>query len=207
MHIPDGFLVPKIWAGCGVISTALVGVAIKQTRDKLADKQVPLMSVMAAFIFAAQMINFPVFGGTSGHLVGGVLAAVLFGPFSAGIIMTTILIIQCLIFNDGGLTALGANVLNMGFIAPFVGYAVYKALRGTGVVVASFVAGWISVLAAAAACALELTFSGTSPIVVVLPAMLFWHLFIGVGEGIITAAVVGYLQRTHSSLLTQIARI
>ncbi|MEW6182707.1 MAG: energy-coupling factor ABC transporter permease [Bacillota bacterium] len=207
MHIPDGFLNPKIWAACGVISTALVGAAIRQTREALAEKQVPVMGVMAAFIFAAQMINFPVFGGTSGHLIGGVLAAVLFGPFSAGIIMTAILIIQCLIFNDGGLTALGANVLNMGFIAPFTGYAVYKALRGLGAAAASFVAGWISVLAAAAACALELALSGTSPIMVVLPAMLFWHLFIGVGEGIITAAVLGYLQRTRSGLLTRTAGI
>ncbi len=207
MHIPDGFLDPKTWIGCGVITTGLLGLALRQTREKLAEKQVPLMGVMAAFLFAAQMINFPIIGGTSGHLVGGVLAAVLFGPFSASIIMATILLIQCFIFNDGGVTALGANIFNMGIIAPFIGYAVYSALRGMGPVAASFIAAWVSILAAAAACALELAFSGTSPLGVALPAMLFWHLFIGAGEGLITAAVVGYLQRAHAGLLTEIARI
>lgn len=207
MHIPDGFLDPKTWIGCGVVTTGFLGLAVKQTREKLAEKQVPFMGVMAAFIFAAQMINFPIIGGTSGHLIGGVLAAVLFGPFSASIIMATILIIQCFIFNDGGVTALGANILNMGIIAPFIGYAVYNALQGLGGVIASFIAAWVSVLAAAAACALELAVAGTSPFAVAMPAMLFWHVFIGAGEGFITAAVVGYLQRAHSRILTEIARI
>jgi cobalt/nickel transport system permease protein len=207
VHIPDGFLDPKTWIGCSAVTAGMLGVAVKQTREKLAEKQVPLMGVMAAFIFAAQMINFPIIGGTSGHLVGGVLAAVLFGPFSASVIMTVILLIQCFLFNDGGVTALGANILNMGIIAPFLGYAVYNALRGVGSVIASFFAAWVSVVAAAAACALELAFSGTSPLAVALPAMLFWHLFIGVGEGVITAAVVGYLERVKSDLLTEIVKV
>jgi cobalt/nickel transport system permease protein len=207
VHIPDGFLDPKTWIGCSAVTAGMLGVAVKQTREKLAEKQVPLMGVMAAFIFAAQMINFPIIGGTSGHLVGGVLAAVLFGPFSASVIMTVILLIQCFLFNDGGVTALGANILNMGIIAPFLGYAVYNALRGVGSVIASFFAAWVAVVAAAAACALELAFSGTSPLAVALPAMLFWHLFIGVGEGVITAAVVGYLERVKSDLLTEIVKV
>lgn len=207
MHIPDGFLDPKTWIGCSAITVAMLSAAVRRTREKLAEKQVPLVGVMAAFIFAAQMINFPIIGGTSGHLVGGVLAAVLFGPFSASIIMTVILLIQCFLFNDGGVTALGANILNMGIIAPFLGYAVYNALRGMGNIIASFFAAWFSVMAAAAACALELAVSGTSPLGVALPAMLFWHLFIGVGEGIITAAVVGYLERAKSDLLTEIVKV
>ncbi|MEW6573714.1 MAG: energy-coupling factor ABC transporter permease [Bacillota bacterium] len=207
MHIPDGFLDPKTWIGCSVVTTGLLSIAVKRSRDKLAEKQVPLIGVMAAFIFAAQMINFPVIGGTSGHLIGGVLAAVLFGPFTASIIMTVILLIQCFLFNDGGVTALGANILNMGIIAPFLGYAVYNSLRGFGSVAASFIAAWFSVLAASAACAVELTVSGTSPLPVVLPAMLFWHFFIGIGEGVITAAVVGYLARVKSHLLTEIVKV
>lgn len=207
MHIPDGFLDPKTWIGCGIFTTGLLTVAVKRSKEKLAEKQVPLIGVMAAFIFAAQMINFPVIGGTSGHLIGGVLAAVLFGPFTASIIMTVILLIQCFLFNDGGVTALGANILNMGIIAPFLGYAVYNSLRGLGNVAASFIAAWFSVLAASAACAVELALSGTSPLAVVLPAMLFWHFFIGIGEGIITAAVVGYLARVKSNLLTEIVKV
>lgn len=207
MHIPDGFLDPKTWIGCSMVTTGLLAVAVKRSKEKLAEKQVPLIGVMAAFIFAAQMINFPVIGGTSGHLIGGVLVAVLFGPFSASIIMTVILLIQCFLFNDGGVTALGANILNMGIIAPFLGYAVYNLLRCLGSVAASFIAAWVSVLAASAACAVELAFSGTSPLGVVLPAMLFWHFFIGIGEGVITAAVVGYLARIKSNLLTEIVKV
>uniref|UniRef100_A0A7C2EI96 Cobalamin biosynthesis protein CbiM n=1 Tax=Ammonifex degensii TaxID=42838 RepID=A0A7C2EI96_9THEO len=207
MHIPDGFLDPKTWIGCSVITAGVLGMAVKQTKEKLAEKQVPLIGVMAAFIFAAQMVNFPIIGGTSGHLVGGVLAAVLFGPFSASVIMTVILLIQCFLFNDGGVTALGANILNMGIITPFLGYVVYSALRNVGNVVASFVAAWVSVVAAAAACAAELAASGTSPLGVALPAMLFWHLFIGVGEGVITAAVIGYLVRAKSDLLAEIVKV
>lgn len=207
MHIPDGFLDPKTWIGCGAVTTGLLAVAVKRSKERLADKQVPLIGVMAAFIFAAQMINFPVIGGTSGHLIGGVLAAVLFGPFTASLIMTVILLIQCFLFNDGGVTALGANILNMGIIAPFLGYTVYNLLLGLGSVAASFIAAWLSVLAASAACAVELAFSGTSPLAVVLPAMLFWHFFIGIGEGVITAAVIGYLARVKSNLLTEIVKV
>lgn len=207
MHIPDGFLDPKTWIGCTLITAGTLGLAIKKAKEKLAEKQVPFLGVMAAFIFAAQMINFPIIGGTSGHLVGGVLAAILFGPFSATIIMTVILLIQCFLFNDGGVTALGANILNMGIIGPFLGYAVYRALQNLGHVIASFVAAWVSVVGAAAACAFELALSKTSPLAVVLPAMLFWHVFIGIGEGVITAAVIAYLVRTKSALLSEIVKV
>lgn len=107
MHIPDGFLDPKIWVGASALSAGALAAAVSNTRKVLEDRQVPALGVMAAFIFAAQMINFPVAGGTSGHLLGGALAAVLLGPWSAGLILTTVLVIQMLFFYDGGLTALG----------------------------------------------------------------------------------------------------
>ncbi|MBC7105042.1 MAG: energy-coupling factor ABC transporter permease [Firmicutes bacterium] len=195
MHIPDGFLDVKTWVATGALSAGTLAYALRRTRRTLQDRQVPAMGVMAAFIFAAQMVNFPIVGGTSGHLIGAVLAAVTLGPWSACVIMTVILILQALLFQDGGLTALGANILNMGVVAVFAGYGVYRLLRRYRTV-GVFVASWVSVMLAAAACAAELAVAGTIPLAVVLPAMLFWHAFIGVGEGLITAAVVEILART-----------
>ncbi|HBT20922.1 MAG TPA: cobalamin biosynthesis protein CbiM [Peptococcaceae bacterium] len=200
MHIPDGFLDVKTWTATGAVSAAALGYGLKKTREVLTDKQVPLLGAVSAFIFAAQMVNFPIAGGTSGHLIGGVLAAVLFGPWAAVIIMSVILVLQCLIFLDGGLTALGANVLNMAVIAPLSGYYAYsllkKVLKGRrGETIAVFTASWLSVVLAAAAASLELAVSGTAPLGITLTAMLVWHAIIGVGEGLITAAVVGYLER------------
>ena len=199
MHIPDGFLDAKTWTTTGLLSGGTLAYALRRTRQTLQDRQVPVMGVMAAFIFAAQMVNFPIVGGTSGHLIGAVLAAAVLGPWSASIVMAVILILQSLLFQDGGLTALGANILNMGVIAVFAGYGVYRLLeryRAVGV----FVASWVSVMLAAAACAVELAVAGTIPLAVVLPAMLFWHAFIGVGEGLITAAVLEILTRAGVAL-------
>ncbi|NPV54251.1 MAG: energy-coupling factor ABC transporter permease [Firmicutes bacterium] len=171
------------------------------------ESSAPLMGVMGAFIFAAQMLNFPVAGGTSGHLIGGVLAATLLGPYRATLVMTAILIVQCLLFQDGGLTALGANVLNMGVIATMIGYAVFVAVRKAfgggvrGVSRGAFVASWFSVVLAAAAASLELALSGTAPLGVVLPAMVGWHMLIGIGEGLITAGVVAYLAHVRPDLI------
>ncbi len=205
MHIPDGFLDAKTWVTTGVLSAGTLAYALRRTRQTLQDRQVPAMGVMAAFIFAAQMVNFPIVGGTSGHLIGAVLAAVTLGPWSASIVMAVILILQSLLFQDGGLTALGANILNMGVIAVFAGYGVYRLLdryRAFGL----FAASWVSVMLAAAACAVELAVAGTIPLAVVLPAMLFWHAFIGVGEGLITAAVVEILSRSGVALSRDTAK-
>src|SRR2546428_6491106 len=116
MHIPDGFLSAPVWAGMDAVSASVVGVAVRRVQRTLDGAQVPLMGMAAAFVFAAQMINFPVAGGTSGHLLGGLLAALLLGPAPAVVVMTTVFVAQCLLFQDGGLTALGANVFNMGII-------------------------------------------------------------------------------------------
>ncbi len=194
MHIPDGLLDGKTLATTAAASAAGLSWALRRVRTGLQDKQVPLLGVIAAFIFAAQMINFPVWGGTSGHLIGGVLAAVALGPASAVIVMTTVLVVQALLFGDGGVLALGANVLNMGILAPLVGYWAYRLLGRSRV--ALFLAAWASILVSALAASLQLAWSGLIGLGVVLPPMLVWHALIGVGEGVITLAVVRYLEQT-----------
>jgi cobalt/nickel transport system permease protein len=190
-----------------VISAGGVANAVRVAGKKLGEKQVPLMGVLAAFIFAAQMLNFPVAGGTSGHLIGAALCALLLGPWSAVIVMTLVLAAQALIFQDGGLLALGANILNMGIIGGLGSYMVFKLLsgisRGNRLLnfSAIFMAAWLSVVLAAAACALELALSGISPLRVVLPVMMAVHALIGVGEGLVTLAVFGLIKVSRPDLL------
>ncbi len=207
MHIPDGFLSLPValvgWLGAVI----LIVLALRQTRESFGERQVPMMGILAAFIFAAQMINFPVAGGTSGHLLGGALAAILMGPWAAVLIMTSVIGIQALLFQDGGLLALGFNIINMGILTGFVAYAVYRWIQrlpgksrlATGV--AAFVAGWVSVELAAIATALELALSGTSPIHVALPAMAGVHALIGIGEGLITTAAVLFVKASRPDLV------
>ncbi|MHB1043618.1 MAG: energy-coupling factor ABC transporter permease [Eubacteriales bacterium] len=204
MHIPDGFLDAKTWIGTAAVSAGAISYSVKKTREAMSERMVPVMGVLAAFIFAAQMVNFPIAGGTSGHLLGAALASILLGPWCSALIISTVLIIQCLFFNDGGLTALGGNILNMAFIGSLSAYAVYRlvslAARGKkGEQAAAFLASWTSVVAAAVAATLELAFSGTIPFGVALKAMLGWHVLIGVGEGIITVVVVSFVRRVGLS--------
>lgn len=206
MHLPDGFLDPKTWATMDVISAGAVGYAVKKATERLSERQVPLMGVMAAFIFAAQMLNFPVIGGTSGHLLGGVLAAVLLGPWPAVLVMSAVFIVQALFFQDGGLLALGANIFNMGILGALLGYYVYFGIRklfggNKGILIGTFIASWLAVVLAASATALELAVSGTSPLRVVLPAMAGVHIVIGLGEAIITTAVVTFVLQVRRDLV------
>lgn len=206
MHIPDGFLDIKTATAAAVISAGAVSYAIKQTREALDDRQVPMMGVAASFIFAAQMVNFPVAGGTSGHLIGGTLAAVTFGPWAAMLIMSAVLIIQSFVFQDGGISALGGNILLMAVVAPLVGYFVYNLLSGSGenrkrVVGSTFIAGWISTVTASLVCALLLALSNTVAIGLAVPAMVGWHTLIGIGEGLITALVISYLTKVKPGLV------
>ncbi len=208
MHIPDGFLDAKSIALSVAVSVPIIGMAVAKTRKVFDDRQIPKMSVMAAFIFAAQMVNFPIIGGTSGHLIGATLAAILLGPWSAVLIMTTVLIIQCLVFLDGGLTTLGANVLLMGIVAPFTGWWVYNLLAGQSANKlrrwgSIFAASWCSTLAAAAVCTLLIVMSGYIPLKVILPAMVGWHALIAVGEGLITSVVIVYIYQVKSELVFQ----
>ncbi len=212
MHIPDGFLNVTTAATTYVISAGGVGNAVRVANKKLGEKQVPLMGVLAAFIFAAQMLNFPIAGGTSGHVIGAALAAIMLGPWAAVLIMSCVLIAQSLIFQDGGLLALGANIFNMGIIASFVGYYVYRLVTlllgddRRGRLVGGAFGAWSSVFLASIACAIELALSGASPIGVVLPAMAGVHALIGIGEGLITAAVLSLVLVTRADLM-QLQRI
>jgi cobalt/nickel transport system permease protein len=206
MHIPDGFLNVATVATTYAVSAGSVGYAVKEANKKLKEKHVPLMGVMAAFIFAAQMLNFPIAGGTSGHLIGAALAAILLGPWASVLIMSCVLIAQCLIFQDGGLLALGANIFNMGIVAAFSGYFIYRlstSILGDskkGRLISGFVSAWASVLLASLACAIELAVSGASPWTVALPAMTGIHALIGIGEGIITGVALSLVLATRADL-------
>lgn len=206
MHIPDGFLAPNAWVPAWGIAIGWISYCLKRTRAILNDKTIPLMGVMSAFIFAAQMVNFPIAGGTSGHLLGGVLAGVLLGPYAGSLVIAVVLSTQCLIFQDGGITALGANIVNMSLIGTGGGYLIYKMINsilpGTaGKKIGILTASWFSVLLAATACSLELAFSGTIPLKVVLAAMVGVHAIIGIGEAIITFLVLSYVMKVRADLL------
>lgn len=206
MHIPDGFLDTKTWVILSAVSVCVIGISVMRANKKLSEKHIPLMGIMSAFIFAAQMLNFPVAGGTSGHFMGSVLASILLGPFASILIMSTVLIVQCLVFADGGITALGANIFNMAVIGSSIGYIIYfifhKIIRGkTGRLIAVFIAGWCSIVFAASACALELWLSGTIALNIALPAMAGVHSLIGIGEGLITVAVINFILTTRPDLL------
>jgi len=196
-------------AGLGwLFATAAIGYALRQTRGQLGEKQIPLMGVLAAFIFAAQAINFPVAGGTSGHLLGGTLAAIVMGPWAAVLIMTSVIGVQALVFQDGGLLALGSNIVNMGILTAFAGHLVYSLVRkvmGAGrrsLLAAGAVGAWLSVLLGAAAAAIELALSGTSPLKIALPAMVGTHVLIGLGEALITVGALGFLYAARRDLLS-----
>ncbi len=209
MHIPDGFLAVNTWVPAWLISVGGIGYCLKKTALVLKDRMVPLMGVMAAFIFAAQMLNFPVMGGTSGHLLGGVLAAVLLGPYAGAIVIAVVLTAQCLIFQDGGLTALGANIFNMSFLGAMGGYLIYNIIRkiignNKGIIIGAGIAAWASVVVASSACAVELAISGTSPLKVALPAMVGVHVLIGIGETIITCLVIGFVLKVRPDLIYRV---
>lgn len=201
MHIPDGFLDAKTIVTTAVISGTVLTLALAKAKKKIGDKHIPLYGILSAFIFAAQMLNFPVAGGTSGHFVGGALAGALLGPLGGTIVMSVVLVVQCLIFQDGGLTALGANILNMGMIAPFIGYYLYSAFGSKRRLSKIFIAGTLSTIFAAIACSIELGISGTVPLNIALPAMTIVHILIGIGEGLITLFVFSFLLKVRPDLL------
>jgi cobalt/nickel transport system permease protein len=212
LHIPDGFLSVPVSLIGWALTIAIIFLALRQTRDQLGERQIPLMGVLAAFIFAAQMINFPVAGGTSGHLLGGVLASILLGPWAAVLVMTSVVAVQALLFQDGGLLVLGFNIFNMGILNAFVGYAIYSATRRllgssrVSLIVGAAVGAWLGVQLAALATALQLAISGTSPLNIALPAMLGVHALIGVGEALITVGALLFIRQTRPDLLGEPTR-
>jgi cobalt/nickel transport system permease protein len=209
VHAPDGFLTAGTAVATGALSIGTVGAALRASRDRLADAQIPLAGVAAAFIFAAQLFNFPVAGGTSGHLLGGALAAVLLGPALGAVVVTVVVVVQALVFADGGLTALGYNVLNMAVVTTFGGWAVFRLARRllpatrTAVTIATFVAAFASVLLSSAAFSLEWLFGASVPIPfdTVFTAMVGVHALIGVGEGVISALVVRSVLASRQDLV------
>ena len=206
MHIPDGFLDARTAATSAALAAAGVGLATRQLRHRLPRQRVPLLGLTAAFVFAAQMLNFPVAGGTSGHLVGGVMAAVLVGPGAAVIVMTAVLVVQCFLFADGGVTALGANIFNMALVNVLAGYAIYRIARRLaegrrGMVLGAAFAGWCATVLSAVVCAGQVAWSGKVAWRLVFPAMAGVHMLIGIGEGAITALVLLAIVRARPELL------
>jgi cobalt/nickel transport system permease protein len=206
MHIPDGFLDGRTMAATAVLSAGGLSLAVRQLRRQLPRRRVPLMGLAAAFVFAAQMLNFPIAGGTSGHLLGSVLIAVLLGPAAAVLVLAAVLIVQCLVFADGGLLALGANIFNMGIVGGVGGYAIYRCVQRLaggqrGVIMGAAFAAWCSAAIAAVLVAGELAISGTAQWAIVFPAMVNVHLLIGLGEAAITVLVIVAIQRTRPDLI------
>ena len=208
MHLPDGFLDARTSVLCTGAAATGVGIALREVRQSVSPRQMPLLGLGAAFVFAAQMLNFPVAGGTSGHLVGGVLMAVLLGPSAAVLVMTCVLMVQCLMFADGGLTALGANVFNMGILNVCAGYCIFRlarrCMRGDqdrATVFAAAFAAWCGTVLAAIGCAGELALSRTVAWSVAFPAMADVHMLIGIGEGLATGLVVMSVLRSRPQLV------
>ena len=207
LHIPDGFLNLPVIAVTWILAIALIAISLNRVQGEYQEKAVPLMGVCAAFIFAAQMINFPIPGGTSGHLLGGTLAGALLGPWAGTLVMTVVFIVQAVVFQDGGLTVLGANIFNMGLIGTFAGYYLYKAIRFAigrnklpGMAIGAAIAAWASVTIAAIICAIQLAISGTVPLAVAIGAMATWHILIGIGEAAITVVALVFIWRTRPDM-------
>jgi cobalt/nickel transport system permease protein len=207
LHISDGLLSLSVSALFWILTIACVAWAVQRTNHSLDDRQVPLMGVMAACIFAAQMLNFPIAGGTSGHLLGGALAAIILGPWAGVLVMTCVVALQALLFQDGGLVVMGANIFNMGVITALSGSVIFYGLirvtgrQSWGLLLSSFVAAWVTVVLAALLTSLQLIASGTASAALVIPAMTGVHMLIGVGEGLITAAALSFILATRPDLL------
>lgn len=207
MHIPDGFLSVVVSVILWIISIIIIGYALRRVSQDLGERQVPLMGVLAAAIFAGQMLNFSVTGGTSGHLLGAAIATILLGPWAGALILTCVVSIQALIFQDGGILALGANLFNMAVVGVAVSYFAFTSLQkmfgknNWGLFVSGFVAAWLSIFIAALCAALELALSGTSPANIAVPAMGGIHAIIGIGEGLITVGALAFLRAARKDLL------
>ncbi len=209
MHIPDGFINGATSLSAGVVAAGGVGGALRQSGARLKDRQIPLAGLVAAFIFVLQMINFPVLPGMSGHLLGGALAAILMGPSVGVVVVAVVIILQALVFADGGVSALGLNLINMAVITTLVGWIMFRLVRAPlastrrSVLIASFVAAMVSVVASAVSFVGEYALGGVGGVDLakVLALMTGTHLLIGIGEGLITVAVVGAVLKARPDLV------
>jgi cobalt/nickel transport system permease protein len=207
LHIPDGFLSILVSICLWVISIVIVGYALRRVGKDIGERQVPMMGVLAAAIFAGQMLNFAVAGGTSGHLMGAAIATILMGPWAAILIMTSVVSVQALLFQDGGLLVLGANIFNMAVVGVTVAYMVYRTIlkvagnRKVGILSGGFISAWFSILVASLAVGVQLALSGTSPANLAIPAMAGVHALIGIGEGLITVGALIFLLNVRPDLV------
>ena len=209
MHIPDGFIDLKTSAAFAAIGAAGVGISLKGAQRQLSEKSAPLAGLTAVFVFAVQMLNFPVAAGTSGHLLGGVLAAVLVGPYAASLVITVVLIIQAFLFADGGLTALGLSVFNMSLVGVWVGYGIFLLvmkvlpMKKPSVALAAAIGALISVPAAAVGFVLQYAVGATATYETsaVLTAMVGTHILIGIGEAVITLLTISAVLASRSDLV------
>jgi cobalt/nickel transport system permease protein len=209
MHIPDGFIDAPTSVAAGAVAVGVLGVSLRKSGEMMEDKEAPLAGLVAAFIFAVQMLNFPVAGGTSGHLLGGLLAAVLVGPWIGALCVSVVLVVQALLFADGGLSALGLNIVNMAIVGAFVGYGIFllarRLLRATrgGIVTAAAAAALVSVVLASVAFTLEYAVGGAGGASVgrVAAATVGVHVLIGIGEALITALTVSAVLAVRPDLV------
>jgi len=207
MHIPDGFLSAVVSIIFWCLSIVGISIALIKLNKDTDERKMPLIGMLGAAIFAAQMINFVVIGGTSGHLMGAAIAAILVGPWAAVLVMTTVVAVQALIFQDGGLLVLGANIFNMGILGVAASYIVYKIItrlsgsKKWGIYLGGFSAAWLSIVLASISVSLQLAVSGTSPIRIVLPAMVGIHALIGIGEGLITVGALALVFAVRPDIL------
>jgi cobalt/nickel transport system permease protein len=209
MHIPDGFIDGTTSAGAVAVAAGGLGASLRRAGEVLDERRVPLAGLVAAFVFAVQMLNFPVATGTSGHLLGGALAAVLVGPAVGAVCVSVVLGVQALLFADGGLSALGLNVINMALLTAFGGYAIFVVVRRvlpraqSSVALASGIAAAVSVVISALAFTVEYAVggTGTASVSTVAGAMVGVHVLIGIGEGVITGLVVGAVLATRPDLV------
>ncbi len=212
MHIPDGFLSIPVAGILWLVSLVFIFIALKKAGKEIDKSRMPLIGVLAAAIFAGQMLNFSVSGGTSGHLLGAALAVLLVGPWPAVLVMTSVVVVQALVFQDGGILTLGANLFNMAVVGMAVAYFVSSLFRRWfgdkrwATLLTAFAAGWLSIFIASLAAALELAFSGTSPANVAIPAMGGIHALIGIGEGLITLGAVSLLMASKPQLVDQTSK-
>ncbi len=209
VHAPDGFIDGTTSLAMGAVAVGGVGLALRRAGEELEERQVPLAGLTAAFVFAAQMLNFPVAAGTSGHLLGGVLAAVLVGPWVGALCVTVVVVVQALLFADGGLSALGLNVVNMALVTAFGGYLVFVGLRRllpatrTGVALAAGVAAAVGVILSSIAFSAQYAIGGTGGAdpATVTAAMVGVHVLIGIGEGVITGLTVSAVLASRPDLV------
>ncbi|WP_340820220.1 cobalt transporter CbiM [Methanolobus sp. WCC4] len=204
MHIPDSFIPMGQAIIYWVIALPFIFMSLKWARKELDDMKVPILAALAAGIFAIQALNIPIGMGTSGHMVGAALVAIIFGsPWAGVLVLTLVLLVQGFVFGDGGITTMGANIFNMGVISGFVGYYTFAAVKDmAGIKTASFVGAWLGLFVSALACAIEMYAAGTFPLEAGLAAMGLYHLIIGfIGEGLITAIVITAIGKARPDLL------